>query len=163
EVVFHNLQCPHLSLGHLDAEVIATGIELCPDRESGLGGRGANELDDHLVADKWTAAPVLRDVREEFMFDLVPLAGPRRKVAYTSGEAGRVRNRLERHLPQTIPVAVAAARVGRHEDIPRDVVCGTPDRPPPLADGRHGKLRSVMINADAYPPFLTSNIVDAVW
>src|SRR5262249_58372251 len=58
---------------------------------------------------------------------------------------------------------VAAARVGCHGDIPRDGVWGAPDRPPPLADGRDGKLRSVMINADAYPPFLASNIVDAVW
>src|SRR5262249_3317134 len=99
KVIFPKFQCRHLSLGHLDAEIIATCVELCANRESGLGGRGTNKLDDHLTASKWAAAPVLRDVREEFMFDLVPLAGSRRKVAYAYREIRLVCKCLKRHLP----------------------------------------------------------------
>jgi hypothetical protein len=39
-----------------------------------------DEIDDDLVADQWLATPVLTDVGEQAMFNLVPFAGARREV-----------------------------------------------------------------------------------
>jgi hypothetical protein len=59
---------------------VGMGIESCTDMQAGLGSRVADELDDGLVIDQGSCAPVLGDMAEEAVLDLVPLAGTRRKV-----------------------------------------------------------------------------------
>jgi len=51
-------------VGHFDARGIDIAIEFAADRKSGFCCRGRDELDDHLMADKRLAAPVLGDKRK---------------------------------------------------------------------------------------------------
>jgi hypothetical protein len=50
------------------------------DHETGIRGGIANQFDDDFVVDQRQAAPILRNVAEHPMFDLVPFAGARRKM-----------------------------------------------------------------------------------
>ena len=50
------------------------------DFETRFGGGRRDEIDNGLKASERFSAPVLGDVREEPMFNLVPLAGSGREV-----------------------------------------------------------------------------------
>ena len=51
-------------------------------------GRGvSNKVNNDSVGGEWTPAPVLADETEETMFDLVPFAGPRRKMTNLQAQA----------------------------------------------------------------------------
>ena len=68
-------------VGDLDPVRIRIRIETAFHFQSCLGRGRRNQVDDDFVADQWFATPVLADEREQAMFDLVPLAGSRRKMA----------------------------------------------------------------------------------
>jgi hypothetical protein len=53
-----------------------------------------------IVIDGRPAAPVLRDVAEHAMLDLVLFRCARRVVPHLDGEAGFVRKFLEFHIPE---------------------------------------------------------------
>ena len=61
-------------------------IEFAVHRQAFARARGTDELDDGVVTDQRLAAPVHRDEREQPVFNLVPLAGPRRQVAHRDGQ-----------------------------------------------------------------------------
>jgi hypothetical protein len=71
----------HLGIGDLDALGIAVRIQLAAHRQASLRRRGADQLDNDLMADQRLAAPVLRDGGKQAVLDAVPLAGPRRAGA----------------------------------------------------------------------------------
>src|SRR3954469_6627167 len=102
----------HLGIRDLDALGIAAGVDLAADGQAGLGGRGADQLNDNLMADQRLAAPGPGDVGEEPVFDPVPFAGPGRQVRHGDGQAGLVGKALQLALPQPHAGAVAAAAVG---------------------------------------------------
>ncbi len=70
----------HLSLGDDEAGLIASLIELGPDAQTRGRARVADQLDEGLEGAQRTAAPVLRDVTEEPVLDLVPRTRARREV-----------------------------------------------------------------------------------
>src|SRR5437764_941034 len=58
------------------------------------GGGVCNEIDHSLVAEQWLASPILSNVTEHAMLDLIPFARPRRQMAHLDREAnllGQVR------------------------------------------------------------------------
>jgi Endosomal/lysosomal potassium channel TMEM175 len=74
-------QLRHLLIGNLDPCRIGIGIELAFHGETGLRRGGSDQINDDLVTDQRRAPPVLADEREQAVFDLIPLAGARRKMA----------------------------------------------------------------------------------
>jgi len=70
-----------LLVRYLDAFGIRVGVQFRVDFESGRGARSRNQTHDDLKTDQRLAAPVLGDARKEAVFDLVPFAGTRRKMA----------------------------------------------------------------------------------
>ena len=64
------------------------------------------------MADQRLAAPVLGDVGEEAMLDLVPFAGAGRKVATVTASPVSLAKRLQFAFPQPDPRTVAAAAIG---------------------------------------------------
>ena len=56
-------------------------IQFGADGQAVLGGGGADEITDDLMADQWLPPPVHADVAEHAVFDLVPFARTRREVA----------------------------------------------------------------------------------
>jgi hypothetical protein len=84
-------------------------IQACFDREARLGGRVTGQADDHLVVDEGAPAPVLGDVTEEPVLNLVPLARAWREVAHVHPDARVVREALQFDLPCPCSVAIAPA------------------------------------------------------
>ena len=85
-----------------DAGRVAAAVESRADLQSCFGRRVGDEIDDDLVADQWLAAPVLCDVAEHSVFDLVPLAGARREVADVDGQAQLGCQVLQGYLPEPV-------------------------------------------------------------
>jgi hypothetical protein len=56
--------------------------QLRPDCSPGLRRRVANQIDHDLTAHQGPPTPMLRDVADHAVRNLVPLARPRRKVAH---------------------------------------------------------------------------------
>ena len=75
-----------LGLGELDAERIGPFVECGFDGQAGLGGCVRDEVDDDVVGEQGTTSPVLRDVAEHAVLNLVPLTRARRKVANGNAE-----------------------------------------------------------------------------
>ncbi len=74
-------QCK-LFVRDLDAGLIGFGIQLGMNLEACRGSGRRNEIDDCLEATERFAAPILGDVGEQPVFDLIPLAGSRREVTH---------------------------------------------------------------------------------
>ena len=70
----------HLGLADPDALLVRPLVEGALDLQAGLGRGSANELDDRRSTLQRPATPVLSDVAEQPMLDLVPLRGTRRIV-----------------------------------------------------------------------------------
>src|SRR6516225_641506 len=70
-----NCQRCHLSFADLDALLVGACIEHAFDFQAGLRRRGADQLDDGYTIHKRFSAPVLSDVAEQAVFDLIPFRG----------------------------------------------------------------------------------------
>src|SRR5690349_2649255 len=108
EGLFEQVDLVQLGIGNLDASGVRAAIEFGPNAEASGGARGANELDDGLVIDERPSAPVLGDVAEHPMLDLVPLRGARGEMRDPDRETGGVGELLKLDLEQPRAVAVAA-------------------------------------------------------
>src|SRR5262245_50620883 len=69
---------------------VAILVQFRPDRQPVPRRRLTDEVAHDLSAHQRTAPPVLRDVAEHPVLDLVPLAGPRREVAHRDPQAGLI-------------------------------------------------------------------------
>lgn len=83
-----------------DARGIGLRIQSAANFKACLGGRCRNQIDDYFVADEWFTAPVLADIREETMFNLVPFAGAWRQVTHSNRQVEFIGQFLEFDLPQ---------------------------------------------------------------
>jgi len=72
---------------HDDSLGIGVAVQFAADGKAGLGRRGADQVDDHAIADERLSFPVHGDEREKAVLDLVPFAGPRRQVMDDDVEA----------------------------------------------------------------------------
>lgn len=128
-------QTIHLSVWHFDSEQILARVELGFDGQTGGCPHTPDQLDDRLVIGQRTAAPILRDVAEESVFDLVPLRGPWLKIRHADGEAGAVGEALQLDFPQPRSGTVAAAGIGRDAQLMRlGVRRASHMAPPPAID-----------------------------
>ena len=50
KVIAGDVERVHLVVGHLDAFRVQVGVDLAADLQAGVGRRGADELDDDLMA-----------------------------------------------------------------------------------------------------------------
>ena len=93
----------HFGAWNDDARGVAAFVELGFDSQAG-GGPGVPDQGHHGFERAQRApAPVLRDVTEQAVLDLVPLARARREVRHMDGEAQGVGEALEAGLPRARP------------------------------------------------------------
>src|ERR1700757_1938518 len=111
EVVAGDAQRLNLGVADLDALLVDAGIERALDLQAGFCGRRADQFDDGEAISQGPTAPVLRDVAEHAMFDLVPLRRSRRIVENVQGKPGLVGEFLKLQLPQPYARAIGAAAV----------------------------------------------------
>ena len=72
-------------VGDLDTGWIVSAIQFGANFQAGLGGGVRDQVDNDFMAQQRAAAPVLGNVTEHAMLDLVPFAGSRREVANVDG------------------------------------------------------------------------------
>lgn len=117
KVCFFEIDGSQLLIADTKALFVKIGIQFSRDRQSVSRGRAANEIDNDFMAGQRLPPPVHADIAEHAMFDLVPLAGTGREVAYRKTQSGLVCKSLQRDLPQSHPVAVAAATITRSKEL----------------------------------------------
>src|SRR5918911_5711569 len=90
----------HFVIADFNPRRVAASVEFGPYDEARLGAHAPDELNDGFVVDQRSSTPVLSDVTEEAMLDLVPLAGAGRKVRDADGQPRPRRELLKLSLPQ---------------------------------------------------------------
>src|SRR2546427_1247334 len=88
-------------------------VQFRPNRQPRLGRRVTNQVDHHLTAHQRPTAPVLRDVADHPVLDLVPLARPWREVAHGDAQSALIGKPLQLDLPQAATTPVRATAIGR--------------------------------------------------
>ena len=73
KVVALDIKGGHLGVTDLDALRIGPRIEFTTHRQTGLCGRGGDQFDDRQPAGQRLATPVLADMAEQAVLNLVPL------------------------------------------------------------------------------------------
>ena len=81
ECVRRDIDCGHLGVGNLDSSRVKIGVDGAFHLEAVACWRAGDELHDGPIADQRLTAPVLRDEREQPVFDLVPFSGTGRQMA----------------------------------------------------------------------------------
>src|SRR5215471_2289755 len=92
ELIAGDVEAFHLCFADLDALLIAARVESALDCQAGLGRRRTDQLDHGEAIRQLPSAPVLRDVTEQSVLDLVPLRCARRIVVDTDREPSLVGN-----------------------------------------------------------------------
>ncbi len=146
----------------LNALFVLALIERCVDSKSLSRCGVADQIDNDGAADEWFASPILGDVAEHPMLNLVPLTGPRREMAHGDPKIEVIRKLLKTAFPQPRTTAVTPSRVCCNQQLPRLRVDTRSHFPPPTSNRGNGKLRRVAINADADPPFVLRDIVNTI-
>src|SRR5439155_25042793 len=152
----------HLRVGDRDTVGIVPAIELRSNAEARPMVRRGNQTDDGGETHKRFPAPVHRDMREEAMFDLVPLARPWWEVTDGDGEPGSIREPLQFPLPEADARAVAAAGICRNQQRSRAGIDAAPHVLPPPANRVDRKAGGVVVDPDADPAFVAAQIVHAI-
>src|SRR2546427_4940743 len=103
------VQCEgsHLRMRHDAAYRVPSRVQFRFDAQPRRRSRVANKRDHRLEGMERTTAPILGDVTEEAMLDLVPLAGARREMRDVNPEAHVVGQPLQLLLPRARAIAVA--------------------------------------------------------
>jgi len=156
------LEVLHLMVGDLHADRVLGGVKLGVHCESGAGGGRGDGVHDDVVAGQGTCSLVHRDVGEQSVLDLVPLAGPRRQVAHRDHEPGLGGQRSEFGFPGPGAVPVRAASVGGDQQPGGAGVDGVAGGSPPRADGVDREGGGVVVGADADPSGVRGQFVDPV-
>src|ERR1041385_9367290 len=89
-----NSDARKLFIAYFYSGFVVTFIQSRPYQQPGFRGRVGDEIDDHPVTGQRTTAPVLGDKAKQTVFDLVPFAGTRRKVADLQAQAPLLRQAL---------------------------------------------------------------------
>jgi hypothetical protein len=74
ELIACDIEAFHCGFADLDALLVAAHVEHAFNLQTGLGGRRPDQLDHGKAIRQRPAAPVLRDVAEQPVLDLVPLS-----------------------------------------------------------------------------------------
>jgi hypothetical protein len=122
----------------------------------------ADQVHHDLQAPQGLTTPILRDVAEHPVLDLIPLARTRWKVADRNRQADLIRKSLNSDLPQPSPTAVAPATIGNHQQFTRLRIVLRSDPQPPTTQRFGGDVGRIMINADTDPPSIGRLIRDPV-
>lgn len=92
-------QALHLLIRDLSPSWIAVLVQFRANRQPRLYCRVTNEV-DHLPAHQRPTTPVLHDMAEHAVLDLVPLACPWREVAHRNGQPTLIGKPLPLDFPQ---------------------------------------------------------------
>jgi hypothetical protein len=127
-------QCSHFGPSNHPTRRVGPFVQLGLDAEASRGPSVTDQLHDGLEGAERTAEPVLGDVTEEAVLNLVPLAGAGRRVGDVDAQTQVIGQPLQFCLPCALAIAVAAARIGRDQEGVGLWVGPPPHHRPPLAN-----------------------------
>ena len=81
-------------IGYFHARGVPTRVEFRLNSQPLFCGRIRNQVDNHFMTGERSASPVNTDVTEHAMFNLVPFARPRWKMADGNAQANVIREAL---------------------------------------------------------------------
>src|SRR5258708_618469 len=148
--------------GHDDANRVPALVESSSDAQARRGGRVANKFHCRLTANEWTTPPVLSDLREEAVLDLVPLARAWREMADADVQTGGVGEALQLDTPEVRTRTVAPTTICGDQEFFGLGICLLSHLTPPAFECCDGEFCSVVIHADADPRLVTCGVVDTV-
>ena len=157
-----DLQFRHFLLVDASSSRIASLVELAHHRQTLAGCGPRDQVYNRLVTRQWLATPIDTDEREQAVFNLVPLARSRRKMANRNGKTQFVRKALQLPFPQAEPGAIRASAVGRYQQPLRRRIRLLPFQLPPAADGGDGKRGGVMICPKVDETLVPGYVIDAI-
>ena len=152
----------HLEIGNLDTLWIFVFIQFGAHLETVFGCRRSDQLNDRAIAAQWFTSPVDRDEGKKAVLDLVPLARAGWQVANRDGELELIGQLLKLDFPETHTIPIAAATVSRDHQAFGFGMTLLSHRSPPSADRVDSEGGGVVIRADADPPDVIGDVVDAV-
>src|ERR1035441_207224 len=100
ELISVEIELGDLLVGNFDALGVGAGIQFGMNLESGSRAGGRNQAHYDLKTDQWLATPVLRDAGKEAVFDFVPFAGARGKMADGDAQRACIGEFLQFQFPQ---------------------------------------------------------------
>ena len=108
------------------------------------------------------APPVLGDMTEHPVLNLVPFAGAGREVGHRDTQPERIRQLLQLEFPPSAAAAVGTTAVSGDQQTLGVRIGVASHLPPPAADRLHGKLCRVVVDTDTHPAGISGQVVDAV-
>src|SRR5215831_12689994 len=124
--------------------LIGVRIQLRFDPQPCSPARSPDQVHDHRTTHQRPTPPVLRDVAEHPVLDLLPLALPRRQVTDRDPQTRLIGQLLQTDLPQPIATAVAPPAIGRDQQLLRLRVDRMPHPNPPPPDRLYRELGRVV-------------------
>src|SRR5712691_2922954 len=112
-----DVYCRQLRVGNLHLGWVDAGVQFGLYLEAFARGGGANQFDNHLMADQRTPAPVHADMRKQPMFNLIPLARAGWQMTNRHPQTGRICEAVEFKLPQPHAIPVTAASIGADQQL----------------------------------------------
>ena len=149
ELIAGDVEAVHLGVADPDALLVAARIERAFDFQTGFGRRCTDQLDHGKAICERPAAPVLRDVAEQPVLDLVPLRRAGRIVVDTDDEPGLVGQLLQFDLPEPHSRTIRAAAVRRDCQFSCLRIARSSHAIVPATDRRHGELSRIAGDPDA--------------
>lgn len=132
----------HLGLGDPPPSRVLAPIRSAGHAQPFRGGGPGNEVHDHFIVAARLAPPVRRDEGKQPVLDLVPLTRAGREMVDGDRQGRVVGEPLELELPQAQAPAIAAAGVGRDQEL-RGVRIEMPALVVPPAANRRDRKRPV--------------------
>src|SRR5215467_1953471 len=122
----------------------------------------SNQLDNYFTTDQWLSTPVGRNLAEQAMLNLIPFAGPGRKMADPDHKAQFIGQMLQRDFPEPTSAAITTATISGDQQFTRVPIQGLAQLVPPSSNRFDRKLGGIVINSYAYPSKVGRQIVNAV-
>src|SRR5674536_210029 len=148
ERVAGDVEGGHFGVADLDAFGVGVFVEFAANGETGFCRRRRDQFDDGGSAGQRTPAPVLRNVTEQAMLDLVPFRRAGRIVANADGQPDLVGELLQFDFPQAHARAVGAAAIRRYHEPIACWVSLASHRREPAPDGVDREFGGVVIDVD---------------
>jgi len=138
-------------------------VEVRRDREAGSGASVADEVEDFGVAVKRLGGPVLGDFGEQAVLDGIPFGSAGGVVSNGHCEPKAVAElALQFDLPGSGTATVAAAGIGKDEQLSAASIAINPVALPPTGDGVGGEGCRVMRDAYEDRAAVGEQVIDTV-
>ena len=112
------------------------------------------------MTDQWPASPVLGDVAENPVLDLIPFTRAGWKVAHVNRLSQLIRQFLQRTFPKTASTTVTATAISSNQQLFCISISLHTHLLPPATDGFGGKVSGIVIDSHTHPTFVLVHIED---